>query len=106
MAWQEFIGGPQEGGKVTPAHSLINLVRSHQYFREYSNEHEDTSTEILESADQTLKDTFNSLPKHKIIDIIHDLTIVLAENPEVDEELLLRLVNTTLNMKPDTLSDE
>ena len=102
----EFKGAPQDSGKVTPAHAILNLIRTHQVHSFLYEVGEDIPEEILEDADRILSDSMSKIPRSQLIDIINDLTMIIADNPQVDETAVIRMINTSLFTKPDIFSDE
>ena len=102
----EFLGGPKESGIVTVAHIILNLVRTHRLHDILSNQQIDIPEIFLEDGNRLLKESLKPVDKEILIDIIYDLTIFIAENPEIGEEELLRTINTSLGIKPDLLRDD
>ena len=102
----EFKGAPQDSGKVTPAHAILNLIRTHQFHKYLLEAGEDVPDEILEGADNILSASMSKIPRSQLIDIIYDLTMFIAENPEVNETAVIRMINTSLFTKPDIFSDK
>lgn len=102
----EFKGAPQDSGKVTPAHAILNLIRTHKVHDLLADVGEDIPEEFLEDADKILSDSMSKVPRSQLIDIIYDLTMFIADNPEVDETAVVRMINTSLFTKPDIFSDK
>jgi len=96
----------KEEGEVTPAQIILNLIRTHMMYDDHEKQGTDILEVYLEDADKLLKISLASLKKDALIDLIYDLSMFLAENSELDEEDLLRTLNTSLGRKPDLYSDK